>query len=80
VLSNYLTNALKFAPLAGPVQVSMVLEEATVRVRVQDRGPGLYICQQLIHRQHGEVGVESDPGKGATFWFALQVQSGLDSQ
>jgi PAS domain S-box-containing protein len=107
VLSNYLSNALKFAPATEPIQVGMTLEAGTVRVWVQDRGPGLtprqqahiwercyqvsqtptqngwkvglglglYICQQLIHRQQGKVGVESIPGQGATFWFTLPVHS-----
>jgi signal transduction histidine kinase len=34
-------------------------------------GLGLYICQQLIERHHGQVGVESIPGQGARFWFRL---------
>ena len=38
-------------------------------------GLGLYVCQELIHRQQGEVGVESSPGQGATFWFTLQIVS-----
>jgi len=38
-------------------------------------GLGLYICQHLIRRQHGEVGVESSTGKGATFWFALPLDA-----
>jgi signal transduction histidine kinase len=108
VLSNYLSNALKFAPATEPIQVGVTLEAGTVRVCVLDHGPGLtqeqqahiwkrsyqvsqtptqngwkvglglglYICQQLIHRQQGEVGVESVPGRGATFWFSLPVHSG----
>jgi PAS domain S-box-containing protein len=40
-------------------------------------GLGLYLCEQLIHRQQGEVGVESRPGQGATFWFALPLQTHL---
>ena len=36
-------------------------------------GLGLYICRQLIRRQQGEVGVESRPGQGATFWFSLPL-------
>jgi PAS domain S-box-containing protein len=38
-------------------------------------GLGLYICQQLIRRQHGSVGVHSKPGHGATFWFTLPLPS-----
>ncbi len=36
-------------------------------------GLGLYICQRLISRQQGQVGVESTPGGGATFWFRLPL-------
>lgn len=46
VLSNYLTNALKFAPVTKPIQVGMTLEAETVRVWVQDQGPGLSQQQQ----------------------------------
>lgn len=37
-------------------------------------GLGLYLCQQLMLRQRGEVGVESRPGQGATFWFVLPTR------
>jgi PAS domain S-box-containing protein len=36
-------------------------------------GLGLYVCQQLIRRQQGEVGVESEPGQGAIFWFTVPM-------
>jgi PAS domain S-box-containing protein len=107
VISNYLTNALKFAPATKPIEVGIMRETARVRVWVQDQGPGLtleqqariwqclyqvpqtpvqrgwkmglglglYLCQQLIQRQQGEVGVESVPGEGATFWFTLPVHT-----
>lgn len=103
VLSNYLTNALKFSPNTEPVHVGLSLETGNVRVWVQDHGPGLsdeqqqhiwqrfhqdpqipvqkgwkaglglglYVCQQLMSRQQGQVGIESTPGHGATFWFTL---------
>jgi len=36
-------------------------------------GLGLYICQMLIKRHNGKVGVESQPGQGCTFWFILPI-------
>ncbi len=36
-------------------------------------GLGLYICQELIRRHGGNVGVESAVGKGSRFWFALPL-------
>jgi signal transduction histidine kinase len=33
----------------------------------------LYIAKILIAQHHGHVGVESQPGKGATFWFTLPL-------
>lgn len=36
-------------------------------------GLGLYIVKSLIEVHHGEVGVESQYGEGATFWFTLPI-------
>lgn len=37
-------------------------------------GLGLIICQRIIEAHNGKIWVESDPGKGATFFFALPVR------
>lgn len=103
VVSNYLTNALKYSPEDRPVGVGVQEAEQQVGIWVRDEGPGLsveeqahiwerfhrargievqsgtgvglglglHICRTIIERHHGQVGVESTPGMGSTFWFTL---------
>ncbi len=103
VVTNYLTNALKYAPADYPVIVGMHQDAERVRVFVADQGPGipaeeqeriwerfyrtegrtpqnnvipglgmgLYLSRAIVEQHGGQVGVDSQVGKGSTFWFTL---------
>ncbi len=107
VLTNYLTNALKYGPVEQVVSIRLDVEASIARVSVRDQGPGLTPEQQqrvwerfyqaaapgyqgpdgglglglaiakvIIEQHHGQVGVESAPGQGSTFWFTLPLADG----
>lgn len=103
VVTNYLSNALKYSESDQSVLVRVEVTNTEARVSVQDAGPGisqqeqeriwerfyrspetqvksgsgiglglgLHICQTIIEEHGGRVGVESEKGAGATFWFTL---------
>jgi len=63
------------------VGISAKQRESLFELYVQDPnsrqltglGLGLYLSRQIIKAHGGEIGVESTPGGGSTFWFSLPV-------
>lgn len=41
----------------------------------QGTGLGLSICKTIVEDLHGQIGLNSLPGRGSTFWFMLPIRS-----
>jgi signal transduction histidine kinase len=39
-------------------------------------GLGLTICRTIIEHHGGAIGVNSEPGRGSTFWFSVPAAAG----
>jgi CheY-like chemotaxis protein len=47
--------------------------ESPLQKKHQGTGLGLAICRRLVELQGGEIGADSEPGRGATFWFTIPI-------
>ena len=75
VVTNYLTNALKYSAHDRPVAVRLRRHRGGVRVEVRDGGPGLSAEQQshLFERFSRAPGVEQQSGSGVGLGLGLYI-------
>ncbi|MCB0353557.1 MAG: response regulator [Bdellovibrionales bacterium] len=103
IFINLMSNAVKYTPAGGEIEVSIEEVFDKVKVTVSDTGVGipphklkklferfergddeysrsqvgtgigLNLTKRLIELNGGRIGVESEPGKGTSFWVLLPV-------
>jgi signal transduction histidine kinase len=75
VLTNYLTNALKYSPRESPVEVVVERRGKNAYAAVRDRGPGLPPDEQhrIWERFHRAQGVEVLSGTGIGLGLGLYI-------
>jgi PAS domain S-box-containing protein len=104
VITNFLTNAVKYSPNADTVDVLITYRSDAVELSVRDYGLGLsdpdrhkvferffrvegkdretysglglglFIASEIIQRHGGQIGVRSEVGEGADFYFILPLE------
>jgi signal transduction histidine kinase/DNA-binding response OmpR family regulator len=75
VVTNYLTNALKYSPRDQAVATQLSVRDGAVRVEVRDSGPGLTPEQQahLFERFYRVPGIEQRSGSGVGLGLGLSI-------
>jgi signal transduction histidine kinase len=82
VVTNYLTNALKYAPADRPIEISLSREVDQARVQVHDQGPGLSPAEQerIWQRFYRLPGAPAEQEAGGNLGMGLYICRSLITQ
>ena len=82
VVTNYVTNALKYSPADRPVTVGLAVKGKEARIWVRDEGPGVPAKEHehIWERFHRVQGIEVQSGSGVGLGLGLHISRTIIEQ
>ena len=73
VIYNFIHNAISYSNGSTNIEVIQTIEQGEVKIAVVDHGIGISIVKGILECHQFAYGVESQLGKGSTFWFKMPI-------
>ena len=82
VLNNLISNAIKFTPAAGNIEVQTVVDDKEILIQVKDSGPGIpeKDLDRVFDRYYRSEAMSSNPGTGIGLALSRELIRLMDGQ